>query len=60
MNNNNNNNNNTTSDSNAVIAHAAAHGHRAVWPWLVLIGVAVVALVVYVEWKRQGRNRRLR
>jgi hypothetical protein len=47
----------TTSDPNAVIAHAAAHGLGAVWPWLVLIGVAVVGLMVYVEWKRQGRRR---
>jgi hypothetical protein len=47
----------TTRDPNAVIAHAAAHGLAAVWPWLVLIGVTVVALMVYVEWKRQGRRR---
>lgn len=47
----------TTSAPNAVIAHAAAHGLGAAWPWLVLIGVVVVALMVYVEWKRQDRRR---
>ena len=35
-------NKSTPSDPNAVIAHAAAHGLGAVWPWSVLIAVAVV------------------
>jgi hypothetical protein len=47
----------TTRDPNAVIAHAAAHGLGAVWPWLVLIGVAVLTLMVYFEWRRQGHRR---
>jgi type IV secretory pathway VirB2 component (pilin) len=48
----------TTSSPNAIIAHVAAHGLGDVGPWLVVLGVIIIGLMAYVEWKRQSRRSR--
>lgn len=46
----------TTSNPNSVIVHSAAHGLGHISPELVIIGVAVVALMAFAEWRRQSRR----
>jgi hypothetical protein len=48
----------TTSSPNGIIAHAAEHGLGHVWPELVVLGVLILGLMFYVEWKRQSRRTR--
>jgi hypothetical protein len=47
----------TTVDPNRVIDHAVKHGLLSVWPRLLVLGILVLGLMVYIEFKRQSRKR---
>ena len=42
----------TTTNPNHILEHGIWHGLISVWPWLLVIGIAVLGLMIYVEWKK--------
>lgn len=49
-----------TTSANSLVYHAAAHGAALVWPELLVLGVAILALMFVSEWRRAERRERAR
>ena len=47
-----------TTSSSSLVYHAAAHGAALVWPELLVLGLAVLALMFVGEWRRAERRER--